>query len=115
MEADVDAFLLVDPDDEPIAYGETWFDADAGEVELARLIVAPSLRGRGIGRLLARRLADHARDAHPGLALIALRLLPGNETALRAYAGAGFVRVDQATETAWNAGQRTAWSWMRLA
>lgn len=112
---DVDAFVLVDAQGTPVAYGETWFDAGENEVELARLIVDPGHRGRGIGRLLARRLVDHAREAHPGLGLIALRLLPGNGAALRAYAGAGFVRVDAATETAWNAGQRTAWAWMRLA
>src|ERR1700685_1466427 len=33
-------------------YGELWVDADAGEVELARIIVAPAARGNGLGRAL---------------------------------------------------------------
>ena len=65
-ETDVSAFVLVDAGGVPMAYGEAWFDADEDEVELARLIVDPALRGRGIGRSLARRLASHAREAHPG-------------------------------------------------
>ena len=74
----------------------------------------PMPRPRCIGRSLARRLASHAREAHPGLSLITLRVLPGNDAAVRAYLGAGFVRVDHATESAWNSGQPTAWWWMQL-
>jgi ribosomal protein S18 acetylase RimI-like enzyme len=113
-ETDVSAFVLADSGGVPLAYGEIWFDADEDEAELARLIVAPAHRGRGLGRSLARQLAGHARELHPGLSLIALRVLPGNDAALRAYLAAGFVRVDLATEAAWNAGQRVAWSWMQL-
>jgi ribosomal protein S18 acetylase RimI-like enzyme len=117
--ADVEAFLLLDAGadggEEPVAYGELWVDEAEGEVELARLIVDPAHRGRGVGRALARALAARARDDHPALPLVALRVLPDNAAALRAYAAAGFVRVDPPTEAAWNAGQPVAWAWMRLA
>ena len=36
-----------------VAYGELWVDDEEGEVELARLIVDPAERGRGVGRRLA--------------------------------------------------------------
>ena len=47
---DVEAYLLADDDGEPCAYGELWLDDEEGEVELARLLVAPEQRGRGVGK-----------------------------------------------------------------
>src|SRR6185436_7631063 len=37
-----------------VAYGEIWEDREEEEAELARLLVAPGARGRGLGRWLAR-------------------------------------------------------------
>jgi GNAT superfamily N-acetyltransferase len=45
---DVEPWVTVEPDDQLIAYGELWTDEEEDEVELARLIVAPELRGRGL-------------------------------------------------------------------
>ncbi len=36
-----------------VGYGEVWEDPDEGEAELARIIVNPRRRGRGLGRRLA--------------------------------------------------------------
>ena len=48
---DVEAFLFSDSADGPwVAYGELWLDDEEGEVELARLLVAPERRGQGLGR-----------------------------------------------------------------
>ena len=53
---DVEAYLFGDPTaTAPVAYGELWLDDEEGEVELARLLVAPERRGQGIGRALVRR------------------------------------------------------------
>ncbi|QZY29252.1 GNAT family N-acetyltransferase [Nocardioides coralli] len=111
---DVEAYLLVD-DGTPAAYGELWLDEEEGEVELARLLVDPAGRGRGLGRRLTRLLAERAREAHPALATVCLRVLPDNVAGHRAYLAAGFAFVDAETEQAWNAGQPTAYRWMVLS
>src|SRR6185295_3149039 len=58
---DVEAYLFRDES------GEAWLDDEEGEVELARLLVAPERRGKGVGRALTRALADRARSTHPEL------------------------------------------------
>lgn len=108
---DVEAYGLVE-DGELVAYGELWVDDDEREVELARLIVAPARRGRGVGRRLAGALVERARRHHPA---VFLRVHPDNAAALRSYAGAGFVPVDEAEAAAWNEGQPVAYAWRRHA
>lgn len=108
--ADVEAFLLVA--ESPVAYGELWVDVEEGEVELARLLVDPARRGAGVGRLLTRLLAEHARQAHPELGTVCLRVLPDNPAGHRAYLAAGFRFVDPDLEATWNAGQPRAYRWM---
>ena len=120
----VEAWLLVEdpgsavhaaPDGRlAVAYGELWPDPAESEVELARLIVDPRRRNRHVGRALAGRLAARAAADHPELGLVVLRVQPGNEAAMRAYAAAGFQRVGPEEEAAWNRGQRVAWAWMRF-
>jgi ribosomal protein S18 acetylase RimI-like enzyme len=108
---DVVAYGLVDGS-ELVAYGELWVDDDEAEVELARLVVAPDRRGRGIGRRLAAALVEQARRHHPA---VYLRVHPDNAAALRSYAGAGFVPVDEAEAAAWNEGQPVPYAWRRHA
>jgi [ribosomal protein S18]-alanine N-acetyltransferase len=67
-------------DQQIVAYGELWVDDDEAETELARLIVDPSERGQGLGRHLARGLADVARSRHRR---VVLRVHPGNIVAQR--------------------------------
>ena len=87
-------------------------DDDEAEVELARLVVAPDRRGRGIRRRLAAALVEQARRHHPA---VFLRVHPDNAAALRSYAGAGFVPVDEAEAAAWNEGQPVPYVWRRHA
>ncbi len=58
-EAGVHPYVLADGD--PVAYGEVWEDREEDEAELARVIVAPPMRGRGVGRTLIASLAGEAR------------------------------------------------------
>ncbi|MFG2978010.1 GNAT family N-acetyltransferase [Streptomyces sp. NPDC048331] len=88
---DARAHVLVE-DEEPVGHGEPWFDAEEDEIELARIIVAPAVRGRGLGRVLVRRLLAQALGA--GLHDVFLRVHPDNGTALRRYRSARFVPVD---------------------
>lgn len=96
---DVRAHVLVD-DERAVGHGELWFDAEEDEVELARIVVAPDVRGKGLGRLLVRGLL--ARAVAAGHRNVFLRVHPDNATALRCYRAAGFVPVDPAPAETWN-------------
>jgi ribosomal protein S18 acetylase RimI-like enzyme len=111
---DVEAYLLTDEAGDPRAYGELWLDDEEGEVELARLLVAPDHRGRGIGRSLTRALTDRARQQHPELPAVILRVRPENQQAIRCYTAAGFVALPEHEQATWNEGQRFAYHWMAL-
>jgi ribosomal protein S18 acetylase RimI-like enzyme len=106
---DVRAYVLLDGA-EPVGYGELWLDDDEAEVELARIVVAPGRRGRGLGRSLATALAGSARDHHE---TVILRVHPSNTDALRCYAGAGFTPVPPAEAAEWNRGQPVGYEWFR--
>ncbi|MEU4835650.1 GNAT family N-acetyltransferase [Streptosporangium sp. NPDC023615] len=97
----------------PIGYGELWLDPEENEVELARIIVAPGARGRGVGRELVRALTRQARDT--GMADVFMRVHPGNDRALRCYRGAGFLPVDPALAATWNVPQPIDYVWLRHA
>ncbi|WP_432088090.1 GNAT family N-acetyltransferase [Streptomyces sp. bgisy095] len=93
-----------------LGYGEVWTDAEEDEAELARVVVAPAARGRGVGRVLVRALLERARDA--GFDDVFLRVHPDNAGALRCYEGAGFVRVAPEAAAEWNAVQPVAYVWL---
>ncbi len=110
--ADVSAFVLRRAG-EPGAYGELWEDCDVGEVELARIIVAPDLRGRGLGRRFARMLAERAQALR--IVDVWLRVVPTNGPAIASYAAAGFQRATAAQEREFSTEQPRAYAWMRFA
>jgi ribosomal protein S18 acetylase RimI-like enzyme len=117
--ADVVAGWLDDPDISghllldgavPVAYGEVWLEPDGSEAELAHLVVDPARRGRGLGAALGRALAASV----PPERAVFLRVHPDNVAAQACYRSIGFARVAADDEAAWNAGQPTAYWWMRL-
>lgn len=116
-EPDVVPFAFVEPDDAGVdrlvAYGELWEDRELDEAELARLVVDPAVRGRGVGRALARALADEARRR--GFTQVWLRVVAENAAARRAYEAAGFARATPEEEAAFNTGQPREYVWMRDA
>jgi len=109
-DSDVHPYVLV-RDGAPVAYGELWVDDEEGEIELARLIVRPSDRGRGVGRRLVEELI---RKAAPfGFAQAYLRVLPGNGAAIACYLHAGFTRVSEPDERRFNERQPVRYAWFR--
>jgi len=61
----------------------------AERVRLARLIIAPEFRGRGLTAYLLDRASEYARAS--GYRWMTLLVVPDNLPAMRAYARAGFV------------------------
>jgi RimJ/RimL family protein N-acetyltransferase len=110
--ADVEPWAMDGPDGRLVAYGELWLDAEEDEVELARLIVAPVLRGRGFGKALVYALL--AKAATTDLSTTMLRVEPDNEVAIGCYLACGFEPLGPEESEQWNEGQRREWYWMRL-
>jgi ribosomal protein S18 acetylase RimI-like enzyme len=106
----VRAYVL-EVDGAPRAYGETWEESGEDDVELARLIVDPERRGRGLGRGLVQALRGVVRERGRGGTF--LRVRPENAAALACYAGAGFERLRAGDEAEWNRGQPLRYAWMR--
>lgn len=96
---------------EPVAYGEVWVDAAEQEVELGRLLVAPSRRGQGVGRRLVRLLLEQAALSGFGVAFV--RVVPENDVALRCYRHSGFEAVAPDEQQRHNQGQPVAYVWMQ--
>jgi ribosomal-protein-alanine N-acetyltransferase len=105
---DVAAYLLLDGG-RPVGYGEVWADDEEDEAELARLLVAPGERGRGVGKALAAALAGRA-----GFDDVFMRVRPDNAVALAAYRDAGFADVAQELQDEWNAPQPRPYTWLRF-
>ena len=97
----------------PVGYGEVWEDRQAGEAELARILVDPARRGRGIGRRLTALLGEQARAA--GFEEVWLRVVPDNEPALAAYRAAGFERTSPRRRRASTPASPCQYVWMKLA
>ncbi|MGZ4110410.1 MAG: GNAT family N-acetyltransferase [Actinomycetota bacterium] len=95
-----------------LGYGEVWEDPDEHEAELARVIVDPQMRGRGVGRGMVELLSERARAL--GYDDVWVRVVPSNEPAIKAYTAAGFVRTTPEEESRFNEGQPREYVWMRL-
>ncbi len=104
-------WLLLSATGAPVAYGELWLDPDADEVELARIIVAPDWRHRGVGRRIVRELSGVASQS--GLRHLYLRVDPRNGAAIRCYRAAGFIDVDPSLAIEWNHRQPARYRWFR--
>jgi ribosomal protein S18 acetylase RimI-like enzyme len=109
---DVTAYELV-VDGELTGYGELWCEPDEPSAELARLIIAPAHRNRGLGRLLAQSLTEQCCEV--GYSDVSVRVCPANVAALTCYRAAGFKRVTAIQERRLNADQPQQYAWMQRA
>jgi ribosomal protein S18 acetylase RimI-like enzyme len=75
-------------DDCPIAGHVDVVDEDGSHFRLARIAIAPALRGRRLAVPLVEAAVAEARSR--GARSVALHVVPGNEPALRAYSRVGF-------------------------
>lgn len=94
-----------------VAYGELWVDIDEREIELARLIVHPAHRGRGVGRAFVAALVHRA--AAYQLSDLFMRVRPDNHCALRCYQSAGFAPVPKNEQESFNNRQPMDYVWLK--
>jgi ribosomal protein S18 acetylase RimI-like enzyme len=106
---DVRPYIICEGE-EPIGYGEVWVDEPEQEVELARIIVSPDQRGRGVGRRLVRQLLERAALTRLPDAFV--RVVPENVAAIGCYRGAGFSPVSEPEREEFNGGQPVDYVWM---
>ena len=107
-----EAFVFLQ-DGVPCAYAELWEEPDDDEAEVARVIVAPSHRRRGVARAVVGSLAEEARSR--GYGNVVLRVVPENEGAIACYGQAGFVRASEELAAILNEGQPQRYVWMSYA
>ena len=88
---EMDTFSLRDPDGHFAAFGQV-YDRE-GRINLARLIAAPTMRGRGVGRRLVGMLMVAGARLFP-LDEYSLYVYRDNEPALSCYVAMGFEITD---------------------
>ena len=86
------SFSLVSPSGQLAGFAQA-LPRDSS-VHLARIIVSPSLRGQGVGRILCEKLIHSAMSQHRP-AEITLKVYPNNTPALTLYQSLGFVPVPE--------------------
>jgi ribosomal-protein-alanine N-acetyltransferase len=94
------------------AYGQIWEDHADDEAEVARVIVAPGERGRGVGRAFVVLLAAEA--SRRGFRSVVARVVRGERAGFACYRAAGFVRLALAEEASLNLDQDRDYVWLRL-
>lgn len=93
-----------------VGYGELWIDEAEREVELARIIVNPDYRGRGVGKRLVGLLLQRASLSSLPDAFV--RVVPENGAAIACYRGGGFSPVPEKEREEFNRGQPVDYVWM---
>jgi len=86
------AFTLIDSSPTVVGFAQFW-RRDEQRVHLGRIIVSPTTRGLGYGRILCEQLMQQA-IAVTGLPVVSLRVYRDNPGALHLYSQLGFIAVE---------------------
>lgn len=86
LEQDHSMILVISSEDRVAGFVIAWLVVD--ELHILNVAVDPSLRRRGLARLLLGELLDRAQRC--GMSLATLEVRVGNEAAIRLYEGLGF-------------------------
>jgi aminoglycoside 6'-N-acetyltransferase len=89
---DVDSYI-VEADDRPIGYIQTWWDEDEPRRGGIDMFLVPDARGRGLGPDAARALTESLLAS--GWARVTVDPYAWNEPAVRAWRRAGFVELER--------------------
>jgi ribosomal-protein-alanine N-acetyltransferase len=87
------SFVLIDEHSRILGFGQT-LQREAHVIHLARIILAPDTRGKGLGRILCEQLMQQA-IAQYRPTKITLNVYQDNEVAVSLYRSLGFILADQ--------------------
>jgi [ribosomal protein S18]-alanine N-acetyltransferase len=82
------SFGFANQDDQVIGFGQLWTNG-IGRINLVRLLIAPQVRGRGLGLAMCRLLCESG-FAIAGSSSLCLRVARQNRAAIRVYEKLGF-------------------------
>jgi ribosomal-protein-alanine N-acetyltransferase len=88
---DSNSFVLVEEQNRILGFGQT-LQREANAIHLARIILAPDTRGKGLGRVLCEKLMQTAKERHRP-AKLTLNVYQDNTVAVSLYQSLGFVLV----------------------
>ncbi|WP_438862889.1 GNAT family N-acetyltransferase [Neptunicella sp.] len=88
---ELNSFALIDDNDQFVAFGQ--FYLRIGRCHLGRLVVNPSHRGRGVGKVLVQHLIEKGRK-NLNVSECSLFVLNTNQSAKQLYQSAGFIKTD---------------------
>lgn len=103
---DQQCYCLVDVENQIIGYGEIWVDECEKDLELAHLIINPSLRNRGYGKILLSLLEEKAMKFN--FPIIYLRVNPQNVRAIHCYEKCNY-QVDPTLSEVFG----KTWTWLK--
>ncbi|MGD6957218.1 GNAT family N-acetyltransferase [Rossellomorea aquimaris] len=90
-----------------IAYGEIWIDEEEKDIELAHIVVHPSLRNKGLGKRFIKELLEECK-IYP-FEWVYMRIEPGNVQAIQCYKGVGF-KEDPDLRSSFD----SRWIWLKI-
>lgn len=96
---DQNTFSLLEQGVRVAGLGQILF-REPGTVHLARIIVEPTKRGRGLGRILCQQLLEAGFARHP-VSEFTLNVYRNNAPAIRLYTSLGFAIVSEDLENDW--------------
>lgn len=108
---DIEAWLIKDQD-QVIGYGELWCEEEEPWAEMARLIIAPEVRGQGRGKQLVLALQEvlHQNQIFDEFHV---RVMASNKRALACYQSAGFVPLTDEEQKKLNSSERIEYIWLK--
>lgn len=90
--AGTQSYCLADGPAAACGFGQHWV-LTPGAAHLGRIIVSPTLRGQGLGRLLCRQLMARALQ-QTGASALTLRVFRDNAAAVALYSSLGFAAIE---------------------
>ncbi|WP_442600233.1 GNAT family N-acetyltransferase [Neobacillus sp. D3-1R] len=103
---DQHCFSLINEHNQVVGYGEIWVDESEGDLEFAHLIIHPSMRNKGLGKILISQLEEKAK-LFP-FPVIYMRVNPNNQSALQCYLKCDFIIDPYLNEVFEN-----KWTWLK--